>query len=255
MPVFSAGGKKLEADLLVLDKDGLMFDSEQFWIELVNERFRKLLSFCSPDEALRWARLMGADTILSENGEPLTSYVDPLGICACAPPREEIPITAAFLVSANGWPWHQARAKAAEVFEQSNRSLDLGKALRPQPGFVALMRRLRELDVPYGVATSDTLERTKESMMLYDAWDNVRFVITPEDVVTGKPAPDMLMKVSEMTGVPLSRIAMIGDSYVDVRMAAAAESIGIGVSADPVMRKSMEPYAAVVLNSLEELVF
>ncbi len=255
MPKFTAGGKQLEADLFVFDKDGLMFDSEQFWIELVNERAGKLLSFLSPEEIVRWARLMGADTVFSEDGEPVTTYVDPLGICACAAPREEISITASFLVSAKGWPWHQARAAAEEVFEQSSRTLDLRKALRPQPGFVALMQRLRELDVPYGVATSDTLERTRESMELYDAWAKVRFVITPEDVETGKPAPDMLIKASEITGVPLSRIVMIGDSVVDVRMAEAAESIGIGVSADPVMRKRMEPYATVILNSLEELVF
>jgi phosphoglycolate phosphatase len=255
MPKFTAGGKQLEADLLVFDKDGLMFDSEQFWIGLVNERCRKLLSFVSPEEIVRWARLMGADTVFSEDGGLFTTYVDPLGICACAPPREEISITASFLVSANGWPWHQARATAEEVFEQSSRTLDLRKALRPQPGFVALMRRLRELGVPYGVATSDTLERTKASMELYGAWDKVRFVITPEDVIKGKPAPDMLVRASEITGVPLSRIAMIGDSVVDVRMAEAAESIGIGVSADPVMRKRMEPYATVILNSLEELVF
>jgi phosphoglycolate phosphatase-like HAD superfamily hydrolase len=48
---------------------------------------------------------------------------------------------------------------------------------------------------------------------------------------------------------------MVGDSIVDVRMAEAAQSIGIGVSADPEMRKRMEPHAAAVLNSLEELVF
>ena len=255
MPMFTAGGKQLEADLLVFDKDGLMFDSEQFWIELVSERCGKLLRYLSSEEIVRWARLMGADTVPGEGGEAVTTYVDPLGICACAAPREEISITASFLVSVKGWPWHQARAAAETVFDESNQTLNLRKALRPQPGFVALMRRLRELGVPYGVATSDTLARTKESMELYDAWDHVRFVITPEDVRTGKPAPDMLVRASEITGVPLERIAMIGDSIVDVRMAEAAESIGIGVSADPVMRKRMEPYATVILNSLEELVF
>ncbi|MBR6978039.1 MAG: hypothetical protein IKH74_06535 [Lachnospiraceae bacterium] len=180
MPKFTAGGKQLEADLLVFDKDGLMFDSEQFWIELVNERCGKLLRYLNPEEIVRWARLMGADTVLGEGGEAITTYVDPLGICACAAPREEISITAAFLVSVKGWPWHQARAAAEEVFEQSSQTLDLKKALRPQPGFGALMQRLREFDVPYGVATSDTLERTRASMELYDAWDQVRFVITPE---------------------------------------------------------------------------
>ena len=62
MPFFTANGKKLEADLFVFDKDGLMFSPEPFWIELVNERCRSLLSVCSPEQTVRWARMMGADT-------------------------------------------------------------------------------------------------------------------------------------------------------------------------------------------------
>ena len=254
MPKFSAGGKILEADLFVLDKDGLMFDSEQFWIELLNERVRAVQALTGPEEALSWAHLTGGDTVLTEDGGPETTYVEPLGICAVAPPHEEIAVTAGFLVSVRKMPWHEARDAAAGLFERCNHSLDLRKALRPQPGFVKLMRRFAALDVPYGVATSDTWERTKASMELYGAWDKVRFVVTPEDVKASKPAPDMLFKVSELIGVPTDRIAMIGDSYVDVKMAAAAESIGIGVSADPDMRSSMEPFAAAVLNSLEDLI-
>ena len=51
MPSFTANGFRLEADLFVFDKDGLMFDSEQFWIELVNERCRNLLSVCCIDHS------------------------------------------------------------------------------------------------------------------------------------------------------------------------------------------------------------
>ena len=253
MPSFTANGKKLEADLFVFDKDGLMFDSEQFWIELANERCRSLLSVCTSEQILEWARLMGADTQL-EGSEPYTTQVDPLGIMAVASPYEERTVTAGYLVSTKGWPWHEARDTATELFGRSDQLLDLSKALKPQPGFVRLMQRLAELDVPYGVATSDTLDRTKASMSLYDCWEKVRFVITPEDVKEGKPAPDMLLLISKRTGIPIDRIAMVGDSYVDVKMAANAGSIGIGVSNDPEMKQKMASVATVVLNSLEEII-
>ncbi len=252
MPLFTANGKRLEADLFVLDKDGLMFSPEPFWIELVNERCRSLLSVCSAEQTLRWAHMMGADTVL-EGSEPHTTHVDPLGIVPVASPYEEKTITAAYLVALFAWPYHEARDAAAAVFQRADQSLNLTKALKPQPGFVRLMRRLAELDIPYGVATSDTLERTRTSMALYNCWEKVRFVITPEDVNEGKPAPDMLLLASRRTGVPLDRIAMVGDSYVDVKMAFEAGSIGIGVSDDPAMRKRMAPVATVVLKSLEEL--
>lgn len=254
MPLFTANGLKLEADLLVFDKDGLMFDSEQFWIELINERCRNMLSVCTVEQVLSWAHLMGADTVFRNGTGPQTYHVDPLGILAVASPYEERTVTAGYLVAVQNCSWHDARDTASTLFERSDQSLDLCKALKPQPGFVKLMRRLGELDIPYGVATSDTLDRTKDSMSLYDCWDKVHFVITPEDVKEGKPAPDMLQLVSKRTGVPINRIAMIGDSYVDVKMAANAGSIGIGVSNDSEMRQKMAAVATVVLNSLEEMV-
>ena len=113
------------------------------------------------------------------------------------------------------------------------------------------MKRINELGVPYGVATSDTYERTKGSMSRYNCWDNVHFVVTPEDVAQGKPEPDMLIYVSRKQNVPLDRMIMIGDSYVDVKMAQAAGSIGIGVSPFADMREKMAPYATEVVESLE----
>ena len=115
------------------------------------------------------------------------------------------------------------------------------------------MKRINELDVPYGVATSDTYDRTRDSMSRYGCWDKVRFVITPEEVERGKPNPDMLQFISQKSGVPLDRIVMIGDSYVDVQMASAAGSIGIGVSTSPDMREKMAPYATEIVSTLDEI--
>ena len=102
-------------------------------------------------------------------------------------------------------------------------------------------------------AISDTYDRTRDSMARYDCWDKVRFVITPEEVERGKPNPDMLQFISGKTGVPLDRIIMFGDSYVDVQMAHAAGSVGIGVTTSPEMREKMAPYATEIVNSLEEI--
>ncbi len=253
MPFFTASGKKLDADLFVFDKDGLMFRPEPFWIEMVNERCRSLLSVCTREQTLRWAHLMGANTELIDGSEPYTTHVDPLAILPVASPFEEKTITAAYLVALFGWSWHEAKEKAVAVFERADLSMDMRRALEPQPGFVELMQRLSELDVPYGVATSDTLDRTKVSMSLYNCWEKVRFVVTPDDVAESKPAPDMLLHIARKTGVPLDRIAMVGDSYVDVKMAANAGSIGIGVSDDPAMREKMASVATVVVNSLKDI--
>ena len=253
MARFIANGKLLEADLFVFDKDGLMFDSSQFWNELTNSRCRYLLPVCGLELTLEWAHMMGADTVADEADGFATTYVDPLGILAVASPFEERSVLGGYLVKKLGMPWHEARAKAIEVFEAGDQNLDLHRAIKAQPGYVALMQGLISKDIPYGVATSDTLKRTQDSMAIYSCWDKVRFVVTPDDVAEGKPSPDMLYLIAKNTGVSLERMAMVGDSYVDVKMAHAAGAIGIGVSANPEMCEKMKPYATVILSSLEEI--
>ena len=200
---------------------------------------------------LAWTKLMGVRAEAAPDGSLEATWVDPVGILAIAPPPEEVIILSAFLVEKTGILWHEARQLAVRLFEESDRDISLDRALSPQPGYVELMKRINELGVAYGVATSDTYERTKGSMSRYNCWDNVRFVVTPEDVANGKPEPDMLIYVSEKQNIPLDRMIMIGDSYVDVKMAKAAGCVGIGVSPFADMREKMAPYASEIVESLE----
>jgi hypothetical protein len=85
------------ADLLVFDKDGLMFDSEQFWIEMANARMRSISKHCSSDDLIAWTKLMGVKTEFKHGGLIEAIWVDPIGILAVAPPAEEIVILAGFL--------------------------------------------------------------------------------------------------------------------------------------------------------------
>ena len=253
MAKITVNQNEYRADLFVFDKDGLMFDSEQFWIEMANARIRSIAKHCKTEDLLAWAKLMSVKTEIRHGGMVEAVWVDPVGILAVAPPAEEVVILAAFLVERCGMVWHKARNLAAAIFTESDAGIDLSRALSPQPGFVSLMKRINELDVPYGVATSDTYDRTRDSMARYDCWDKVRFVITPEDVERGKPNPDMLQFISGKTGVPVDRIIMFGDSYVDVQMAHAAGSVGIGVTTSPEMQEKMAPYATEIVKSLEEI--
>ena len=251
MACITVNGNKYDGDLFVFDKDGLMFDSEQFWIEMADARIRALKKYCSKEIILDWTKLMGVSVEVGADDTINTTYVDPVGILAIAPPPEEVVILAAFLVKNLGIIWHEARKLATSIFEVSDDDISLDRALKPQPGYVELMKRINDLGIPYGVATSDTFERTKGSMSRYNCWDNVKFVVTPEDVALGKPEPDMLIYISKKFNVPLDRMIMFGDSYVDVKMAKSAGSIGIGVSPFADMREKMAPYASEIVESLE----
>ena len=253
MFTLTANGHVYEADLLVFDKDGLMFDSEQFWIEMANARMRALAGHCTTEQLRGMANLMGVRTETTPAGTLEATWVDPTGILAIAPPTEEVVLMAGFLVEKVGLVWHEARKLASELFESSDADMDMTRALKPQPGYIELMTRINDLGLPYGVATSDTVERTQVSLERYGFWKNARFVVISADVPQGKPEPDMLYYIQKKENVPTSRMVMFGDSYVDVKMAKAAGSIGIGVTTDPDMQKKMEPYATEIVRSLEAI--
>ncbi|WP_169306654.1 HAD family hydrolase [Cohnella pontilimi] len=242
-----AGKGIFDVDAVVFDKDGLLFDSQYFWKALAQIRvdtLREIDGF--PID--KWCSLFGVER---ENGEILS--IHPSGIFAIASPQEEAVVTASLLHEATGDEWGRCRRRAVEAFEESDKRFDVRRALLPKPGFPRIFRELRDVGIPYGVATSDDAERTRVSVDQFDEADSLRFIVTPVEVKRGKPNPDMLLLISEMLGIPCNRMMMIGDSYVDVQMAQSAGCIGIGIPDDAAMKDKMMEYDCTILESLEEL--
>ena len=247
----TVGERSFEVSAFVFDKDGLLFESKQFWIALAEERMEKLRRLGSEELVKVWARAFGVKT----GDGVLVEDVDATGILAVASPAEEITATAALMVQVLQLRWTEARDHANEVFLAADEELSLSKALKPRPGFPRIMERLRACGIPYGVATSDTAERTVDSFRLFDDPDALSFIVCPKDVKRGKPNPDMLEEVSRRLDIPAAQLVMVGDSYVDVEMARRAGAVGIGIPETETMRAQMEEMGVIVVNSLDEICF
>ncbi|WP_020617215.1 HAD family hydrolase [Paenibacillus daejeonensis] len=248
MAVLRMKEQTFEVDLVIFDKDGLLFDARYFWQRLAEARMRVLQPLLGEAGLTEWCELMG----ITHTG--LTALdIDPAGIFALAPPQEEIIVTASLLKVSTGGDWGVARERAAAAFRQSDEQFDLQGALEPKRGFPDIFCRLQQAAIPFGIATSDDYDRTIRSVGRHVPIEWLTCIVTPVDVERGKPHPDMLELISRTTGVPLPRIAMIGDSFVDVAMASAAGSIGIGIPDDPVMAERMLPCASIIIESLDDI--
>lgn len=162
-------------------------------------------------------------------------------------------ITATFLVQQLSLQWPEARELSRSVYIESDRKLTLERCIAPKPGFPAIFQRLYSAGIPYGIATSDNYQRASMSVAMYDDAAHLSFIVTPEDVVCNKPAPHMLQHISRTTGVSVSDMMVIGDSYVDMEMARCVNAIGVGIPETEAMRQKMQPFADEIVDSLDRI--
>lgn len=89
-----------------------------------------------------------------------------------------------------------------------------------KPGLIELLDWLESRHVPKAVATSTRLDGAKKS--LRDLLPRFQAVVTGEQVIHGKPAPDIFLAAADRLGVPAERCLALEDSEHGVRSAAAA---------------------------------
>jgi len=246
--------KKFDIDLIVFDKDGLLFDSNYFWKELTIARLSELKKYLSIEKLLMWLTIMGISAIVKNSSEILIKHIDPLGITALATPDEESIITASFIYQNSDVEWLQARDIAFSAFLKADQRIFLEKCLHPKKGFPEIFSKLKKSGILYGIATSDNLDRAKKSINIFDSAKNLSFIITPKDVKNGKPDPEMLFLASKKMNIDTSKIMMVGDSYVDMIMARRAKTVGVGITKSSIMKNKMKPYAEVVVDSLSDII-
>jgi HAD superfamily hydrolase (TIGR01509 family) len=146
---------------------------------------------------------------------------------------------------------------AESVAEYSARYADLvlrvlQEPLDPAPGVVALVQRLRELNMGLAVASSSQrswIEVTLQSLGLAEAFDTL---VSADDVEHGKPDPAIYLLAAERLGVAPDRCVAIEDSPSGVRSARDAGMFVVGVRPPYTARLHLDG-AERIVDSLAEL--
>lgn len=119
------------------------------------------------------------------------------------------------------------------------------------PDGVLLALKARGLKL--GLATNDGEASARRQLAALGLDAHMDFIAGYDTGHGGKPDPGMVLAFARALGVAPDRIAMVGDSPLDLMAARAAGAVAVAVLSGPARRDELEPLADHVLDGIAEL--
>jgi len=173
---------------VVFDLDGLMFNTEDLYDEVGDRMLRRRGMRFTPE--LKQA-MMG------------------------------LPGKVAFQVMID---WHQLTDSIPQLEIENDAVFDdiLPDSLELMPGLIGLLETLETAELPKAIATSSRLVFASKVLNQFDLQSRFEFVLTAEDVVHGKPNPEIYQTAAARLGVTTTEMLVFEDSQVGAKAAVAA---------------------------------
>lgn len=95
-------------------------------------------------------------------------------------------------------------------------------ALRPVAGLARLFAAMAARAIPAAIATSAPAENVAQSLDLLDLHRHFRAVVRGDEVVRGKPAPDIFLEAARRLGVAPAHCLVFEDAFMGIEGAKAA---------------------------------
>ena len=127
--------------------------------------------------------------------------------------------------------WHSLEATVDELERETDEIFVdiLATRLAPMPGLLALLNALEQANVPKAIATSSRRAFVETVLGRFDLEPRFRFILSAEDVIDGKPHPEIYLKAAARFGVPPDRVVVLEDSQNGCAAAVAAGTITVAV--------------------------
>jgi HAD superfamily hydrolase (TIGR01549 family) len=213
MPQLMLGDRRVEGELIIFDKDGVLVDFHHLWAAVTRARAAALCAAARmPELESELIGLLG----LEPDGR-----VTPTGLLACGSRHDSTLVAAARLHQA-GLPWNEARATAFAAFEAAEGAIAFEALCRPLPGVKETLKALAAVGWKLAIATTDQTEGARRFLVQEGLDDLFVAVVGVDQVKSSKPAPEMVHLACDLAGVAPSRAVMVGDVDLDLRMGRAA---------------------------------
>jgi HAD superfamily hydrolase (TIGR01509 family) len=180
---------------VVFDLDGLMFNTEDLYTEVAEELLGRRGRSVTKDLLDRMMGRPGTVALrIMIDHHQLDATVDDL------------------------------QRETAEIFPAI-----LDRALQPMPGLLELLDQLEQAGRPKAIATSSRRRFALDILQRFDLADRFQFVLTCEDVRSGKPDPEVYLQAADRLQLPPGNLLVLEDSENGCRAAVAAGTFAVAV--------------------------
>ena len=99
----------------------------------------------------------------------------------------------------------------------------------PMPGLFEILAYIDERALPKGVATSSRRPYVESLLVKFELIERFDVMLTAEDVVHGKPHPEIYLSAAARIGVRPEEMLVLEDSEMGTRSAAAAGAVAVSI--------------------------
>jgi HAD superfamily hydrolase (TIGR01509 family) len=142
--------------------------------------------------------------------------------------------------------WEQLSAESNQLFLEYVRG-----RLEPMPGLLKLLDSLEQAGLPKGIATSSSREVVDPVLQTFDLPPRFQFILTAENVVHGKPHPEIYLTAAGQFGIAPAEMMVLEDSQNGCLAAARAGAFAVAVPGEHSRQHDFSA-ASLVVDSLAD---